>query len=440
MKKLANILTVAVTATAMLVTSSPIPAIAATANTQTAETQSTTIQPAAAQTIEQQTATANENTDANTPAVTTNATTATADATQTAPTNAAQTSPEATTATDAPSIQEDLAPTAQAAAAPATAQTTPTTAYAHSETATQGTITLKVEWNDPAIGEATTFHVSATGGSGSYLFRMDAPSYSNPGEWAFESVADPSRGEWTKYTSECQSTDYEFTMTATGTYNFKFFVMDKAAGIYYLRCSFNIQVSDAAHPSVAEIVNNAVAQAKSKTDGSEYAMALWLHDWLLDQLDYDNSLKYSSAEAALTRGLGTCQAYESAYAKLLTAANIKNEETRDTGDTHTWNAMKIDGTWCQVDCTWDDTNDNWYGDLDQRHLYFGLTDELMLIAHPKWKDSSDSTYGKHTPRSATTTLSATAKQTNGPMHIPSESSSNWMLKKRTSKSIMQIFH
>ena len=384
MKKFANILTVVVTATAMLATSSPIPAIAATAHTQTAETKSRAIQPAAAQTIEQQTATANENTST----ATTNAAATT--------TNATQASPEVTTVTDVPSIQEDLAPAAQPAAAPTATQTAPTPSYAHSETATQGTITLKVEWNDPAIGEATTFHVSATGGSGSYLFRMDAPSYSNPDEWAFESVADPSRGEWTKYTSERQSTDYEFTMTATGTYNFKFFVMDKAAGIYYLRCSFNIQISDAAHPSVAEIVNNAVAQAKSKTDGSEYAMALWLHDWLLDQLDYDNSLKYSSAEAALTRGLGTCQAYESAYAKLLTAAHIENEETRDAGDAHTWNAMKIDGTWCQVDCTWDDTDDNWYDDLDQRHFYFGLTDELMLIAHPKWKDSSDSTYGKHT--------------------------------------------
>ena len=34
-----------------------------------------------------------------------------------------------------------------------------------------------------------------------------------------------------------------------------------------------------------------------------------------------------------------------------------------------------------MDLTWDDTIDNWYGDLDQRHLYFGLTDELMAIAH-----------------------------------------------------------
>ena len=255
------------------------------------------------------------------------------------------------------------------------------TTYAHSEEATSGAVTLKAEWNDPVLGQPTTFHVSATGGSGNYKFRMDAPSYSSPNQWAFEPVADPSRGEWMNYTSECASNDYTFTMTATGTYNFRFYVMDKPAGVYYLRLNFNIGVSDSSYPSVDSIVQSAVAECNSKTDGSEYAKALWLHDWLLDQLEYDNTLKWSSAESALTRELGTCQSYESAYAKLLTAAGIENSETRDTYDGHTWNAMKLDGQWYQTDCTWDDSSDNWYS-FDQRHLYFGLTDELMAIAHP----------------------------------------------------------
>lgn len=255
------------------------------------------------------------------------------------------------------------------------------TTYAHSEEAASGAVTLKAEWNDPVLGQPTTFHVSATGGSGNYKFRMDAPSYSSPNQWAFESVADPSRGEWMNYISECASNDYTFTMTATGTYNFRFYVMDTAANVYYLRLSFNIGVSDSKYPSVDSIVQSAVAECNSKTDGSEYAKALWLHDWLLDQLEYDNTLKWSSAESALTRKLGTCQSYESAYAKLLTAAGIENSETRDTYDGHTWNAMKLDGQWYQTDCTWDDSSDNWYS-FDQRHLYFGLTDELMAIAHP----------------------------------------------------------
>jgi transglutaminase-like putative cysteine protease len=255
------------------------------------------------------------------------------------------------------------------------------TTYAHSEETSSGAVTLKAEWNDPVLGQPTIFHVSATGGSGSYKFRMDAPSYSSPNQWAFESVADPSRGEWMNYTSECASNDYTFTMTATGTYNFRFYVMDTAAEVTYLRVNFNISVSDDKYPSVDSIVRSAVAECNSKTDGSEYAKALWLHDWLLDQLEYDKTLKWSSAESALTRGLGTCQSYESAYAKLLTAAGIENSETRDTYDGHTWNAMKLDGQWYQTDCTWDDSSDNWYS-FDQRRLYFGLTDELMAIAHP----------------------------------------------------------
>ena len=255
------------------------------------------------------------------------------------------------------------------------------TTYAHSEEAASGAVTLKAEWNDPVLGQPTTFHVSATGGSGNYKFRMDAPSYSSPNQWAFESVADPSRGEWMNYTSECASNDYTFTMTATGTYNFKFYVMDTPANVSYLRVSFNISVSDNNYPSVDSIVQSAVAECNRQTDSSQYEKALWLHDWLLDQLEYDNTLKWSSAESALTRELGTCQSYESAYAKLLTAAGIENSETRDTYDGHTWNAMKLDGQWYQTDCTWDDSSDNWYS-FDQRHLYFGLTDELMAIAHP----------------------------------------------------------
>lgn len=255
------------------------------------------------------------------------------------------------------------------------------TEYKYSvESDPQKGVALKVEWNEPKLGEDTTFHVSADGGSGRYLFRMDAPSYSNPGEYSFESVADPSRGAWIQYTDECESHDFEFTMTASGVYNFRFYVMDKASEVYYMRVSTNIQVSDRAYPSVGDIVNAAVKKCSKETDGSDYEKALWLHDWLLQQLDYDHSLKWSSAESALTRKLGTCQAYESAYSKLLTAAGITNAETRDTYDGHTWNAMKLDGKWYQVDCTWDDTKDNYYN-FDPTHLYFGLTDELMALAH-----------------------------------------------------------
>ena len=250
--------------------------------------------------------------------------------------------------------------------------------YQHSTTAQSGDITLTVQWNDPRLGQETTFHVTATGGSGAYQFRMDAPTYMDP-DGSSESVADPSRNQWQQYTGECTSHDYQFEMTASGTYYLRFYLMDKAAGVYYLRSNVFASANDDAYPAVSAIVKSAVDKCSADTDGSDYARALWLHDWTLDHLEYDHDLNWCSAESGLTRHQGTCESYQRIYSKLLDAAGIANG--RITGNGHTWNAVKLDGKWCQMDLTWDDTRDNWYGDLDQRHLYFGLTDELMAIAH-----------------------------------------------------------
>lgn len=105
------------------------------------------------------------------------------------------------------------------------------------------------------------------------------------------------------------------------------------------------------------------------------------------------------------------------YSKLLDAAGIANG--RITGNGHTWNAVKIDGKWCQMDLTWDDTSDNWYGDLDQRHLYFGLTDELMAIAHSDHAANYQKDgYAYRSTDFSTITLCEMARQTNGPRSMP----------------------
>ena len=268
---------------------------------------------------------------------------------------------------------------------PAAAPTATQTAYAHSATATQNDVTFTVSWNDAPAGTATTFHVTQAGGSSQAKARMDVPTYWDGGSQ--ESVCDPSRPAWASYYSlGTAGHDFTFDFTASGTYRIYFYFMDNDRndpqndkGIYYLRTTTEVTVNDAARPSVTQIVNDAVDLCRQETDGSEYDMALWLHDWTLDQLEYDHNLNWCSAESGLTRHQGTCESYQRIYSRLLNAAGIANG--RITGNGHTWNVVKIDGKWCQMDLTWDDTSDNWYGDLDQRHLYFGLTDELMAIAH-----------------------------------------------------------
>lgn len=285
----------------------------------------------------------------------------------------------ATPDTPTPSLRARTNPT------PAAISTTSQTTYAHSATASQNGVTFTVSWNDAPAGTATTFHVTQTSGSSQAKARMDVPTYWDGGSQ--ESVCDPSRAAWGSYYSlGTAGHDFTFDFTASGTYRIYFYFMDNDRydpqndkGIYYLRTTAEVTVNDAARPSVTQIVNNALAQCRQETNGSEYDMALWLHDWTLDQLEYDHNLNWCSAESGLTRHQGTCESYQRIYSKLLDAAGIANG--RITGNGHTWNAVKIDGKWCQMDLTWDDTSDNWYGDLDQRHLYFGLTDELMAIAH-----------------------------------------------------------
>lgn len=285
----------------------------------------------------------------------------------------------AATGTPAPPLRTQTTPT------PAAISATSQTGYAHSATATQNGVTFTVSWNDAPAGTATTFHVTQTNGSSQAKARMDVPAYWDGGSQ--ESVCDPSRPAWSSYYSlGTAGHDFTFDFTASGTYRIYFYFMDNDRNdpqndkeIYYLRATAEVTVNDAARPSVTQIVNDAVAQCRQETNGSEYDMALWLHDWTLDQLEYDHNLNWYSAESGLTRHQGTCESYQRIYSKLLDAAGIANG--RITGNGHTWNAVKIDGKWCQMDLTWDDTSDNWYGDLDQRHLYFGLTDELMAIAH-----------------------------------------------------------
>lgn len=219
----------------------------------------------------------------------------------------------AATGTPVPSLR------AQTNGTPAAISTTSQSAYARSATATQNSVTFTVSWNDAPAGSATAFHVTQSNGSSQAKARMDVPTYWDGG--SHESVCDPSRPAWASYCSlGTTGHDFTFEFTASGTYRIYFYFMDNDRkdpqndkGIYYLRTTAEVTVNDAARPSVTQIINDAVALCRQETNGSEYDMALWLHDWTLDQLEYDHSLNWCSAESGLTRHQGTCESYQRIY-------------------------------------------------------------------------------------------------------------------------------
>lgn len=227
------------------------------------------------------TAKAEDGTDTNTTADTVEDNTATSTSASVVNTESADDT-TAATGTPTPSLRT------QANSTPAAISATSQTTYAHSATATQNGVTFTVSWNDAPAGTATTFHVTQANGSSQAKARMDVPTYWDGGSQ--ESVCDPSRPAWAGYYSlGTAGHDFTFDFTASGTYRIYFYFMDNDRndpqndkGIYYLRTTAEVTVNDAARPSVTQIVNNAVAQCRQQTNGSEYDMALWLHDWTLD--------------------------------------------------------------------------------------------------------------------------------------------------------------
>ena len=114
---------------------------------------------------------------------------------------------------------------------------------------------------------------------------------------------------------------------------------------------------------------------------SEYDTAVWLHDWLTANADYDETYTWYVPEGVLLYGTGVCESYTLAYQLLLNEMGIENCTLAGTAgedrENHIWNVVKLDGVWCQIDVTWDDPK----GGGAENHNYFGLTDELMARDH-----------------------------------------------------------
>ncbi len=117
---------------------------------------------------------------------------------------------------------------------------------------------------------------------------------------------------------------------------------------------------------------------------SYYDKEKYIHDRLLSECRYNTSVtsnqdgwEYFSAYGAIVYGEAVCEGYSKAMQLLLTKAGFSCRTIRGTaGDVeHMWNLVKINGSWYQLDATWDD------GEDAVSHEYFNLTTQAMQIDH-----------------------------------------------------------
>jgi len=125
-------------------------------------------------------------------------------------------------------------------------------------------------------------------------------------------------------------------------------------------------------------------KAQNLDDGDQAVLALHLHDALVRICDYDTSgmnegsPRTRSACVLLTKG-AVCEGYATAYVKLCRSAELECREMLSNAMLHVWNYVKINGTWFNIDATWNDPlcheGKPIGGDVSRK--YFMLSDKAM---------------------------------------------------------------
>lgn len=233
-------------------------------------------------------------------------------------------------------------------------------------------------------GQSAAWAVTASGGDGDYEYMFELYYREGAqGPFYFEKRQTRSGNNAFEYVPLSDSGHYLLMIT-----------LYDSTGAYLVWQSQVFEVASAAAQSntntVPGMVRHLAQRCVSEAGSSDYSRALWLHDYLIYNADYDHSQNaYSYADGVLLYGRGVCQSYALAYDMLLKAVGIDcvyvtGEAYSSSGvEPHAWNIVKLDGDWCHVDCTWDDPGTGG----QENHSYFGLTDALMARDHV-W------TYGK----------------------------------------------
>lgn len=137
--------------------------------------------------------------------------------------------------------------------------------------------------------------------------------------------------------------------------------------------------------TVAQILDICV-----KPGMADWQIALSIHDYLIVNSAYDDSLKNLGSYDLLVDGTAVCSGYTSAYQDLMLRAGIDCRYVVSKKMDHAWNLVKIDGAWYHVDLTWDDPTPNSAGYVS--HQYFLRTDaEISAGEKPHYDWKSDIT-------------------------------------------------
>ena len=147
--------------------------------------------------------------------------------------------------------------------------------------------------------------------------------------------------------------------------------------------------------AIASALPAIIEEAFAGIGDSPYEKTLAIHDWLISNLTYDETVEENGPEngsyGAIIDRKTMCQGYAEAMQLLLTCyTNIENEMITGTAQSaqgepwigHAWNMVKMEDQYYHIDVTFDDPQEN--ESLAISHFYFAQNDTIMSSNH-KWE-------------------------------------------------------
>ena len=178
------------------------------------------------------------------------------------------------------------------------------------------------------------------------------------------------------------------------------FTLSPQSGTTYYNSSFSSKEKiDDALNQIKKVANNVVSNAT----GSRYNKILYVHDWLVDNLEYDgNGKNKDNIYGTFVDKKVVCEGYAEGLKYLLDKLNIPcvlvygiGFDENGNQEAHAWNYVQMeDGMWYAVDTTWDDPiyvgSSNSIIQNDYKHSYFLKGSKTFNVNHVSNGDVSGS--------------------------------------------------
>ncbi len=137
-----------------------------------------------------------------------------------------------------------------------------------------------------------------------------------------------------------------------------------------------------------EVCNRIIAGLSNTAD--QWQTELEIHNWIVDHCTYkieEKEYVYSSAYGSLVNNIAACEGYSKAAKLLLDRVGIQSavisgtaSSSRQSGGSHMWNVVNVNGKWYHLDCTWDDPLTD-KGSSVRLYTYFNVSDEAISKNH-----------------------------------------------------------